>query len=65
MASADVLGLKRKLSELRYHQPLGAESAPLVATLVADLVAAHEQAQELRTQADAQAQELILAQNQV
>ena len=57
--------LRARLQDLRYHQPLGLESAPLVEALLGDLLRSHEQLAELRKKADAQAQELIVAQAQV
>lgn len=57
--------LRARLQDLRYHQPLGLESAPLVEALLGDLLRSHEQLAELRKKADAKAQELIVAQAQV
>ena len=35
--------LRARLQDLRYHQPLGLESAPLVEALLGDLLRSHEQ----------------------
>ena len=57
--------LRAKLQDLRYHQPLGLESAPLVEQLLADLLRSNEQLGEQRSHAEVAGQELVIAQTQV
>ena len=57
--------LKDKLSALKYHQPLGVESAPLVDALVNDLVESSQKNQTLQQQAQVQDENLQAAHNQL
>ena len=57
--------LRARLQDLRYHQPLGLESAPLVEQLLADLLRSNEQLGEQRSHAEVAGQELVIAQTQV
>ena len=57
--------LKTQLSQLRYDQPLGIESAPLVERLLDDLMKSNQQQAELSTLADKRANELGIAEQHV
>ena len=65
VASERYAAVRKRLEELCYHQPLGVESVPLVEALISDLNSSNSLITEIRKQADAQAQDLIVAQNQV
>ena len=60
-APARLAALKAQLAKLRYDQPLGLESAPLVERLVADLAASHARQAELQALCDKRADELAVA----
>ena len=57
--------LRLRLQGLRYHQPLGLESAPLCEALLSDLVQSNNALKEGREQLDAHARELVTTQGTV
>jgi len=57
--------LRQRLQGLRYHQPLGLESAPLCEALLSDLVQSNNALKESREQLDAHARELVTTQGTV
>ena len=54
--------LRQRLQSLRYHQPLGLESAPLCEALLSDLVQSNNALKECREQLDNHARELVTTQ---
>jgi hypothetical protein len=57
--------LKTQLSRLRYDQPLGIESAPLVERLLDDLTKSNERQTELALLAEKRANEIAVAEQHV
>ena len=57
--------LKTQLSRLRYDQPLGIESAPLVERLLDDLTKSNERQTELAALAEKRANEIAVAEQHV
>ena len=57
--------LKKRLAELRYDQPLGVESAPLVERLLDDLLQSQGRQAELASLADKRGDELGVAEQHV
>ncbi len=57
--------LKTQLSRLRYDQPLGTESAPLVERLLDDLMKSNERQAELSALAEKRASEIAVAEQHV
>ena len=64
MAAERTAALKQKLASLRYDQPLGVESAPLVERLLEDLTKSNKHHKELEELAEARAAELLTMEQQ-
>ena len=65
MEAPRLAALKSKLASLRYQQPLGLESAPLVESLLDDLVRSQQKQAELAAIAESRADEISLAEQHV